>query len=347
MSKEKIDLSKAVRDDKFIARNGNELVYLLCSEIEDVYPHILLSGGMRMSYKANGSYCSEYGESVNDIVEVISKELPKYYDEPERMTWIEAMAKYENHPDYRLMTKDELLEHYKDNSESLKGIYWSSSENDNFLACNVTFNNGLYYGSKFYSLRVRVVNREMVDCQVNDTENLTEGQLDKSQYEEAAVKYDHKAMSEVFDALKMEEIIEAIKEVEDYVKVNCDHKPFKEASPESVKAFDEAIDEHLDREKSTKKRNNIIEDYLNKELDSITETTITAKALLNLGFKEEYQPPIDGEAGFLFYSFQKHGIELLSDELDESRLVVFLENQDEIHNLRTLGDFILSLKELK
>jgi hypothetical protein len=75
----------------------------------------------------------------------------------------------------------------------------------------------------------------MVDCQVNETENLTCGQLDKSQDEEVAIKYDHKAMSEVFDALKMEEIIEAIKEVEDYVKVNCDHKSFEEAKPESVK----------------------------------------------------------------------------------------------------------------
>lgn len=73
---------------------------------------------------------------------------------------------------------------------------------------------------------------------------------------------------------------------------------------------------------------------------------ITPKALLKLGFEEEYQPPIDNQAGYLYYSFKMRGIELLSNASDEDGWYVFNDDNYEIHNLRKLGDLILSLNEL-
>ena len=91
------------------------------------------------------------------------------------------------------------------------------------------------------------------------------------------------------------------------------------------KAFDKSCDEHLDR---------------------IAETEITPKALLKLGFEEEHQPPIDNQAGYLYYSFKMWGIELLSNASDEEGWYVFNDENQEIHNLRKLRDLVLSLNEL-
>ena len=90
-------------------------------------------------------------------------------------------------------------------------------------------------------------------------------------------------------------------------------------------------------------RNSIISDAI----DRIAKETITPKALLDLGFIEEYQPPIDGCAGFIYYDFSMHGVDLLSTAVsNEEPLYVFFENQHEIHNLRKLGDLITALNEL-
>ena len=94
---------------------------------------------------------------------------------------------------------------------------------------------------------------------------------------------------------------------------------------EAVEEFDKSCDEHLER---------------------IAETEITPKALLKLGFEEEYQPPIDNQAGYLYYSFKMWGIELLSNASDEKGWYVFNDENNEIHNLRKLGDLVLSLNEL-
>lgn len=92
-------------------------------------------------------------------------------------------------------------------------------------------------------------------------------------------------------------------------------------------------------EKHSKRRNTIIEDHLKDE-------NITPKALLDLGFTEEYQSPVSEYPGFIFYSFKKHGVELLSSEKGSDDFCVFFENQDEIHSLRKLGDLVLSLNEI-
>ena len=83
-----------------------------------------------------------------------------------------------------------------------------------------------------------------------------------------------------------------------------------------------------------------------EHLNRIAETEITPKALLKLGFEEEYQPPIDNQAGYLYYSFKMWGIELLSNASDEEGWYVFNDENNEIHNLRKLGDLITSLNEL-
>ena len=76
------------------------------------------------------------------------------------------------------------------------------------------------------------------------------------------------------------------------------------------------------------------------------EVTMTPKTLLELGFKEEYQLPIDGEAGYLYYEYNLHGVELLSTTLDDKEFFVFTQNDYEIHSLKKLKDLITSLKEL-
>ena len=90
-------------------------------------------------------------------------------------------------------------------------------------------------------------------------------------------------------------------------------------------------------------KNSIISDAI----DRIAKETITPQELLALGFTEEYQPPIDGCAGFIYYDFSMHGVDLLSNAIsNEEPLYVFFENQHEIHNLRKLGNLITALNEL-
>jgi len=309
MSKEKIDLSTAVKDDQFMTGCGNIATYS-CKYEHEIYTHVMMIGDYTHTYTTEGKHNAN-GESTLDLVSAVIKGLPKYYDEPETMTWNDAMDKYRKHPTYRLMTRDELLNKtdFKFNEGYLG--YWTSDELPDLRAVvvyNETNIQSLYKGC---SVRVRVVNKEIVDCQVNDTENLTCGQLDKSQDEEAAVKYDHKAMSEVFDVFKMEEIMTAIREVEDYVKVNRD----------------------------TKERNTIIDDYLSKDL-------ITPLDLINLGFEESYQPSMEESAGYIYYEFEKHGICILSAMSHEKPFYVFLENQREIHSLEKLTTFVSAIKSL-
>jgi len=67
----------------------------------------------------------------------------EFYDEPELMTWYQAMEKYENHPEWRLPTKKELIEMYQSNKYPFENdFYWSSSGPSNYDAWAVGFNNG-------------------------------------------------------------------------------------------------------------------------------------------------------------------------------------------------------------
>lgn len=395
MSKEKIDLTTAEEGDNFITRNGTALKYE--KKGYDNYPHRLRDEkGYIHHYTNKGDYWSIVAESEMDITskvvepseqEVFNtntkkalseltsalegiqardrilarllefnegrlgsadrkidilmgerstpkmgevKELPKYYNEPVSMSWYDALTKYEDHPDYRMMTKEELLDEYEDNPNNLlDAAYWCSDEWSKSYAHSLRGGNGSTYAyEKRYPLKVRVVSREMVDCEVNP-----EGQLDKSQDE------------------------------------GVSKTAFKEARPESIKAFDKAIEEYI--EGVGKRKNSIISDALDrigenlerrgfkgymgeagyvdsldKELDSIAETTITPKALLDLGFEESYQHAMEGSEGYIYYEFEKHGISMLSAMSHEKPFYVFIENQREIHSLEKLTAFVSAIKSL-
>ncbi len=88
------------------------------------------------------------------------KKIQQFYDEPVAMTWHEVMEKYENHPKWKLPTRNELIAMYKSNKGSFEsGFYWSSSEYGANLAWSVGFGDGLTYGyaNKDGTDRVRVI----------------------------------------------------------------------------------------------------------------------------------------------------------------------------------------------
>ena len=86
----------------------------------------------------------------------------------------------------------------------------------------------------------------------------------------------------------------------------------------------------------------------NWELDSITdETTITPRALIELGFEEVYQDVDFGEPGYIYYSHEIKGVGFYSVDTECFDFHVKLDNSDyEIHNINKLRDLILSLNEL-
>ena len=77
------------------------------------------------------------------------------------------------------------------------------------------------------------------------------------------------------------------------------------------------------------------------------ETTITPRALIELGFEEIYQDVDYGEPGYIFYSHEIKGVGFYSVDTDDKDFHVRMDNSDyEIRNLRKLRDLILSLNEV-
>jgi len=106
-------------------------------------------------------------------------------------------------------------------------------------------------------------------------------------------------------------------------------------------------------------RSEAIEESYNRLMDAVAEAskqdtehetdsdTITASALLELGFEECYQEAMSGEPGFIYYAYNKHGFELLSNSTgDEDALHIFTEGNHPIDSLRKLADLITSLNKL-
>ena len=87
-----------------------------------------------------------------------------------------------------------------------------------------------------------------------------------------------------------------------------------------------------------------------KELKRIItedETTITPRALIELGFNEVYQDVDFGEPGYIFYSHEIKGVGFYSVDTDDKDFHIRMDNSDyEIRNLRKLRDLILSLNEV-
>jgi len=91
----------------------------------------------------------------------------------------------------------------------------------------------------------------------------------------------------------------------------------------------------------------VVDKSINDELDSIDETTITPRALIELGFEEVYQGVDYGEAGYIFYSLEIKGVGFYSLGTDEEDFHVRMDDSEyEVRNLNKLRDLILSLKEL-
>lgn len=101
----------------------------------------------------------------------------------------------------------------------------------------------------------------------------------------------------------------------------------KKASLENLnatnKAFEASIEDHLDKERS--------------------DTKITPQALVDLGFKENYQGINCGDAGFLYYDLEVKGVAFLSTSLGEDEplhVMLGYEGRPPIHNLAKLKELI-------
>ena len=91
----------------------------------------------------------------------------------------------------------------------------------------------------------------------------------------------------------------------------------------SKKAFEDSIEDYLDRERS--------------------DTEITPQALVDLGFKEVYQGIDQGDAGYIYYDLEVKGVGFLSTSLGEDEplhVMLGYEEQHAIHNLAKLKELI-------
>ena len=104
--------------------------------------------------------------------------------------------------------------------------------------------------------------------------------------------------------------------------------PFESNPRVSFGEFEKRIDEHLER---------------------VQNQNITPISLLNLGFTERYQEPDTGEAGYIYYSFDKHGINLTSSIVGDSEEFYVLndETQKEIHSFTKLKALIEAISNLE
>lgn len=89
----------------------------------------------------------------------------KPHDEPEQMTWHEAMEKFGpngSDPDWRLPTREELLVMCLNKDDTYEGsFYWSSTEYGTIHAWYQDFSNGIQFrNSKTTSNDVRCVRRD-------------------------------------------------------------------------------------------------------------------------------------------------------------------------------------------
>ena len=81
-------------------------------------------------------------------------------------------------------------------------------------------------------------------------------------------------------------------------------------------------------------------------LDDIADTTITPRALIELGFHEVYQDVDYGEPGYIFYSRTINGIDFLSMDTEAEDFYVIVGEDFKVKNLGKLRNFIITLKEL-
>ena len=112
---------------------------------------------------------------------------------------------------------------------------------------------------------------------------------------------------------------------------------------EEKRAFQGILDQVTEHSKE------MFPEYLDESMNDITQLEITPKALLDLGFEEQYQREEMGNVGYIYYTLHLLGMELCSSVVGDDEpfhVVAGDEGEFIIHNLRKLGDLILSLKEL-
>jgi hypothetical protein len=112
---------------------------------------------------------------------------------------------------------------------------------------------------------------------------------------------------------------------------------------EEKRAFQGILDQVTEHSKE------MFPEYLDESMNDITQLEITPKALLDLGFEEQYQREEGGAVGYIYYTLHLLGMELCSSVVGDDEpfhVVAGDEGEFIIHNLRKLGDLILSLKEL-
>tara|TARA_R110002095_G_scaffold138567_1_gene120446 strand:+ start:226 stop:1233 length:1008 start_codon:yes stop_codon:yes gene_type:complete len=99
----------------------------------------------------------------------------------------------------------------------------------------------------------------------------------------------------------------------------------------------------------TERQRMVLPEDVTESKDDITQTEITPKALIVLGFEENYQGVDMGNPGYIYYTLYILDVEFISTSLEDDGPfhVMFGNNcQFSICNLRKLEDLILSLKEV-
>ena len=176
--------------------------------------------------------------------------------------------------------------------------------NDKIGECLEDLNESMEMFAKNRDLMMRLI--EFGDTRIDSLENKID------------ILMTERAEREEFELAKKEA------EKEDDVWYN---KESKKASLENLnatnKAFEDSIEDHLDKERS--------------------DTQITPQALVDLGFKENYQGINCGDAGFLYYDLEVKGVAFLSTSLGEDEplhIMLGYEGRPPIHNLAKLKELI-------
>jgi|MEHZ01.4.fsa_nt_MEHZ011094788.1_6 hypothetical protein len=176
--------------------------------------------------------------------------------------------------------------------------------NDKIGECLEDLSESMEMSAKNRDLMMRLV--EFGDTRIDSLENKID------------ILMTERAEREEFELAKKEA------EKEDDVWYNQESK---KASLENLnatnKAFEASIEDHLDKERS--------------------DTQITPQALVDLGFKENYQGINCGDAGFLYYDLEVKGVAFLSTSLGEDEplhVMLGYEGRPPIHNLAKLKELI-------
>ena len=133
-----------------------------------------------------------------------------------------------------------------------------------------------------------------------------------------------------------------------FAQMNDESLKYAKMSEELQKAVKEVFPIDLD-ESLDDITHESLDDITHESLDDITQTEITPKALIVLGFEENYQGVDMGNPGYIYYTLYILDVEFISTSLEDDGPfhVMFGNNcQFSICNLRKLEDLILSLKEV-